>query len=392
VDGPHVELRAGSDGVLEAWRDEERVAVFVEQPGGRCVVAARAAPVEPRVLGAVLDALLTRHGRALELDTTDPLVRDFARHRGFTGALRGPLVPGGAGVPPTDDVVGVEAALHQLLPDIRVRVEATPGPVRSWLRRTVSGVANLINVDAAPDDREESTRFSVPLRADLLVESIARCIDTAIAIRRRFPAAGRTVRRISFDHADFELLHGNHAGSADRNSGTIHMNASFATFDGLAVMETARAARAAGGWPPPVRPTGAEPDVRVLIPVRNPAQVPPPWNVIDAVTAHEMWHQMEGAVEGRRSLDGLELRRSLGEALGVETLEQAINGGRPRAPDAWKAAHARLVDEVSSYGASAPLEATAEMFMLWWCADGGRAPVVERFGQLAVPLLDAFGR
>jgi hypothetical protein len=122
------------------------------------------------------------------------------------------------------------------------------------------------------------------------------------------------------------------------------------------------------------------------------AGVPAPFNQIDATTAHEIWHQMDGAIEARRSMDGIDLRRRLGEALGVETLEQAVNGARPRSPERWKVAHARLVDEVSAYGATAPVEATAEMFKLWWCAVGEPTPIVRRFGELIEPLLESFNR
>jgi hypothetical protein len=148
------------------------------------------------------------------------------------------------------------------------------------------------------------------------------------------------------------------------------MNASLASLEGLLMLEQARAARSGGG---------------------GSAGVPAPINQIDGTTAHEIWHQMEGAIEARRSMDGIDLRRRLGEALGVETLEQAVNGIRPRSPDSWKVAHARLVQEVSPYGATAPVEATAEMFKLWWCANGEPTPIVRRFGELVEPLLDRFG-
>ena len=115
------------------------------------------------------------------------------------------------------------------------------------------------------------------------------------------------------------------------------MNASFASVEGLTTMETFRAQH-----PEAERSGGGS------------AGVPAPFNQIDGTTAHEMWHQMEGAFEARRSMDGIDLRRGLGEALGVETLEQAVNGVRPRSPESWKAAHARLVNEVSAYGATAP--------------------------------------
>lgn len=368
-------LRRGVDhattGLLEAWSGEQRVAVFVESgTPERTTVAlvGRAPAMDPSAIRALLDALTTYVPTGLELATTDPLMRDVARRHGFVGALRGALVPT-ASVPGwTNDPTGVRDAVQQLLPDIAVGVESNAGPARTLLRRVVSGVGKSFNLYARPRDDEPRTRFSVPFRDDLLVESLARCIDTTIAVRRRFGAVAAGVRRVSFDHADFQLLHGQNAGSADRASGIIHMNASLASVEGLMTMEARRAERGGGGS----------------------AGVIAPYNQIDGTSAHEMWHQMEGAIEGRRAMVGIELRRQLGQALGVETLEQAVNGSRPRSPDAWKLAHARLVDEVSPYGATAPVEATAEMFKLWWCATSEPTPIVRRFAELVQPILAAY--
>jgi hypothetical protein len=243
-------------------------------------------------------------------------------------------------------------------------VEARVGTTRGFLRRAASGVARTVHLFAAPDPGQPRVRFAVPLRDDLLVVSVARCLEMTIEIGRRCGRAAAHVRRVSFDYSDSQLLGGGHIGSADRVSGTIHMNASLASIEGLTAMESRR-----GGVP--VGP-------------------PPPFNQVDATTAHEMWHQMEGAIEARHPMRGIELRRALGEALGVETLERAVNGGRAQAPDAWRAAHARLVAEVSPYAATAPVEATAEMFELWWCGSGELSPIVRRFGELAGPLLAAF--
>ncbi len=368
-----VEIRSGPDGLIEAVRDDERIAVFVEQPtaaGPNVRLVGRQAPIDPVEVRKLLDALTTRAGNdGLRLETNDPLVRDIARRHGFSGLLRGPLAPASGSAPlSSDDPAGVRDTLQLLLPGIAIEVEAKAGPARALLRRAVSGVSKTFNLFAAPNDLARPTRFSVPERDDVLIESVARCIDTTIAIRRRYGRVADAARRVSFDHADFQLLHGNHAGSADRSSGLIHMNASFSSLEGLTMMEQLRAQRVGGGS----------------------AGVDAPFNGIDGTTAHEVWHQMEGAVEARRSMDGIDLRRRLGEALGVETLEQAVNGSRPRSPDTWKIAHARLVNEVSAYGATAPVEATAEMFKLWWCATGEPSPIVCRFGELIEPLLVSF--
>jgi hypothetical protein len=376
-----VELRTGVDGLFEAGRGDQRLAVFIDEPsatGGAVRLVGRAAPIDPDDVRDVLDALIARpappDGNALQLVTSEPLVRNLARRQGFTGSLRGALSPGANHAPIwPDNPAGVRDALQALLPDIVVGVEANPGAARSLLRRAVSGVSKLFNLYAAPDDLAPPTRFSVPQRDDLMIESIARCIDTTIAIRRRFGRAAGAARRISFDHADFGLISGAHAGSADRSSGSIHMNASYASLEGLTLMEQARAERSGGGG-------------------GGSAGVPAPFNQIDGTTAHEVWHQMDSAIDSRRSMDGLELRRALGQALGVETLEQAVNGNRRQSPESWKAAHDRLVQEVSPYAATAPVEATAEMFKLWWCSNGEPTPIVRRFAELIEPLLDSFNR
>jgi hypothetical protein len=372
-----LELRRGADdlsGRLEAWRGDEPVAALVESPGPTATpvsVLGRQIPIDEADVRALLDALVDHAPNGLEVVTTDPLVRDIARRHGFAGPLRGPLAPGATPSPSAlDDPAALRDAIQLLLPGIDVDVEARVGVTRGFFRRASSGVARTVNLFAAPSPQSPSVRFSVPFRDDLLVESVARCIEMTIEIGRRCGRAASHVRRVSFDYSDSQLLSGHHAGSADRVSGTIHMNASLASVEGLTTMETLRAQRGGGGS----------------------AGVLPPFNQIDGTTAHEMWHQMEGAIEGRHAMDGIELRRALGEALGVETLERAVNGGRASAPETWQLARERLVEEVSPYAATAPVEATAEMFKLWWCGSGELSPIVRRFGELAGPMLAAYDR
>jgi hypothetical protein len=370
-----LELRRGAGdltGRLEAWRGDEPVAALLESAGPSATsvsLLGRQIPIDEADIRALLDALVAHVPTGLELVTTDPLVRDIARRHGFAGPLRGPLAPGAADAPAAlDDPVALRDAIQQLLPGIAVDGEARVGVTRGFFRRAASGVARTVNLFASPSAQSPSVRFSVPFRDDLLVESVARCIEMTIEIGRRCGRAASHVRRVSFDYSDSQLLSGHHAGSADRVSGTIHMNASLASVDGLTTMETRRATRGGGGS----------------------AGVLAPFNQIDGTSAHEMWHQMDGAIEGRHAMEGIELRRALGEALGVETLERAVIGGRPQAPEAWKAARERLVDEVSAYAATSPVEATAEMFTLWWCGSGDLSPIVRRFGELAGPMLAAY--
>ena len=383
-----VELRTGSEdsppGWVEGWRGDRRIAAFVEHTASSTSfeLVGRASPIDAGDVGALLDALTARSGppvgTGVALVTNDPLFRDLARRHGFTGPLRGALVPGADGPSGwTDDPDGVRDAVQQLLPGISVGVEAEAGAARALLRRAVSGVANTFNLFAAPDDHGSPTRFSVPRRDDLLVESVARCIDTTIEIRRRFGRVASSARRVSFDHADFQLLHGHHAGSGGPQQRFDPHERELCV--GRGTHDDGDVPGAAVGW-----------RVVVVVSWWWSAGVPAPFNQIDGTTAHEMWHQMEGAFEAWRSMDGINLRRGLGEALGVETLEQAVNGVRTASPDSWKLAHVRLVNEVSAYGATAPIEATAEMFKLWWCANGEPAPIVRRFGELIEPLLADF--
>ncbi len=83
----------------------------------------------------------------------------------------------------------------------------------------------------------------------------------------------------------------------------------------------------------------------------------------------------------------MELRRQLGNYLGVETLEHALKGGTPKAPANWQAAYIRLADEVSPYATTNAREATAELFKLWWCRMGPPSPLVSRFGELVDQML-----
>jgi hypothetical protein len=125
-------------------------------------------------------------------------------------------------------------------------------------------------------------------------------------------------------------------------------------------------------------------------PENRPAAVRSGFTALDGTVAHEAWHQIEAGFAARRLADRTELRHQLGLSLGVETLEQAIKGGHPRAPEHWRAAHVRLRQLVSPYAATNPVEATAEMFKLWWCRISN--PVVDRFGELLQELFGVAAR
>jgi len=192
-------------------------------------------------------------------------------------------------------------------------------------------------------------------------EAVARCADPACAILRRFSAPSALVREIRFDRSDRGLIDGTQGGHATGHLNTIHLNVAYCAADAMLELRQKLGTTSVDSAP---RGGGLS------------------YTAIDALTAHEIWHLIEGSFEVRRYSESIEFRRALGEALRVPTLEHAIKGNHPRAPESLKHAHARLVDEVSPYGATKAGEATAEMFKAWWCRTGEVTPIVARFGEL----------
>jgi hypothetical protein len=101
----------------------------------------------------------------------------------------------------------------------------------------------------------------------------------------------------------------------------------------------------------------------------------PGW--LELVVAHECWHTIEIA----RYRDAFELRRELGEELGVPTFEAAYVGMRGVAPERRAAALARIRAAVGDYATTKAIEGTAELFARWWVG-GSDDPLVAAFGRL----------
>jgi hypothetical protein len=190
-----------------------------------------------------------------------------------------------------------------------------------------------------------------------MVESVARAIDTVLAVRGLFKEHATHLDVVHFDHTS-EAEAARWAGQANAMVFSIHLN------DNLVVAATwvahRRGQEAAGG------------------PSRS-ATVPHPFSRVDGVAAHEAWHQIEFKFRGRHA-DYIAFKRELGAALGVETLEHAIHGRQRNAPEPLVQACQRLATTVSPYATTNPLEATAEMFKLWWC--GVSNPTIDCFGGL----------
>ena len=221
----------------------------------------------------------------------------------------------------------------------------------------------MVDVVASHPSLARPVTVRMPNRRDAIPEAVAEILDTAVGVLRRHPV---DILRISCETASYDLASGHHAGETHPNVGMVYLNRSYLLADDLERMQR--------GWV--ARNPGA----------RRGELVPPPYSRIDGITAHELWHRIENA---HHQTDWIAIHRALGIELGVETLEQALRGGAKNAPPAWQHAFARVVNEVSQYATTNPLEAKAEMFMQWWCRSESPSPLVARFGALIEAALPA---
>jgi hypothetical protein len=289
----------------------------------------------------------------------DDLVRYEARRLGMTGALRAPLEMWAAGAGPLEgglgdggpgdggsvDAAGLVGETDELLPSGAVSAGF------GFIRRM-----DTFRVTDA--DGRRVLRVRVQQRSDLMPEVLASAIDTTLAVKQRFGRIAGGVLGLSFNQGGGNFRTGRTIGQAESATGTVFLSPNLVFADD---MEAARIQAVARG-----------PGVS--------ASVPPPFTALEGVTAHELWHNLDAAIQVAGTYT--EFNRLLGEALGVATLEHALRGGEPGAPAEWQAARVRLAREVSVYATTAPREATAEMFKLWWCSNGEVTPIVARFGEL----------
>ncbi len=338
--------------------------------------------------------------RRVELDCFSLLVRHEARRIGFVGPLRLPLMAAvddvatravGASEGPASDhgdgqtpgaVARAERASSLAGALVAWGVPAAPGRPPRGLGRLTSrlalGVSDTLDValEWAPG---RTVTMGVPDRADLMPEAVALAAQTTVAVLARFPEQAGVVATMRFDRSTRGLTTGHYGGTADRAAGAIHLNIDYVAADAMVGMTRRQAARA--------RQDQARGQRFTYGALRASAGATAPFTFLDATVAHELWHQLERAFEARHYRDSVELRRGLGEALGVETLERAVKGNETNAPVAWRSAHEQLARQVSPYATTNVNEATAEIFKLWWCRTGAVAPVVARFGELIDELL-----
>jgi hypothetical protein len=198
---------------------------------------------------------------------------------------------------------------------------------------------------------------TIPASPDVMAEGVARAIDTVLAVRARFGAHADHLEVVSFDRVSRRPEGATWAGQANQMVFSIHLSDNLVLADEWVRHRRGLEAKGRSGS----------------------AVVPHPFSRVDGVSAHEAWHQIEFKFRGRPA-DHAALLRELGLALGVETLEQAIQGRQRNAPEELRGAAIRLATTVSPYATKNPVEATAEMFKLWWC--GVSNPTIDRFGEL----------
>ena len=355
-----VEFRVDTDPAgLDVWAGDQRVAAVTARPDG--LAFAVNAYAEGHCGRDVADCILTGvEGMAAApgalVDSYSPVVRDQARRRGYTGPLRGPLAIGhassGDSASSSADRAETAAAVSALI-GRPVSVDDAAGRLRV-LNAVRSGYRRSVRLTVS----DPRLAVTVPDSPDLMVESVARAIDTVLAVRARFGPHADHLHVVSFDRTSHRVDGSRWAGQANQMVFSIHLN------DNLAL---------ADAWVRHRRGQGAAGDRTLSAPV------PHPFARVDGVSAHEAWHQIEFKFRGRYA-DHTAFRRELGQALGVETLEHAIQGRQRHAPEEFVRACARLGQTVSPYATTNPLEATAEMFKLWWC--GVSNPTIDCFGRL----------
>ena len=304
------------------------------------------------------------------LATTDLLLRHAAARMGGSGSLRGPIALSTTHRPnPTQTIhPWPEARLVEALAWFGIEAEARPtrgGILGRAARSAASGVTKETVVAVTGGARGKGFVLSVPDRPDLLPEAVAMAADTGVAVQRRFPVHAGAIRRMSFDRSARGLIDGRIGGLANQGVQVMHLNVGYVAeapaLDLRRVMAEATSGASAG--PTSARPSG-------------------PFTIVDKVVAHECWHLVEMSMQTRTRNAHTELRRLMGEHLGVGTLERAFRTGAEGDEPAALVARRRILEEVSPYAATMAVECTAELFACWWCRGPQVSPLVATFGGI----------
>jgi hypothetical protein len=376
----NVDLRpvAGTPDLFEGWGHGQLIGsalLIMVGTTARIVARLENAPTDVADITGFLMAVVARAQAAgagvLEFEGDSLVLRHEARRAGFRGGLRLPLRAS------VDDLSwaapgrgpGLRAQRQErmtwliaTLADVGVTATAAPAPraLGRVAKRLNGGVGDTLEViiEWSPG---RTFIISTPDRVDIMPEAVALTASTTIAVLHRFPDEALVVKFIYFDQSIAEMKAGTVAGMTEQTAPTIHMNVAYVVVEFALDLLAKRTPSTVA---------------------QHPTGIPLPFKALDGTVAHEIWHKVESVFEARQYRSSIEFRRQLGLFLDVDTLEQAVKGGSPGAPEAWQAAFRRVSTEVSAYATTNAHEATAEMFKLWWQRDGMVSPLVARFGEL----------
>ena len=295
-----------------------------------------------QVLAAVERA--TAEARAVVLLTNDAVLREAARAAGYRGSLRADLLRDDAPNPP------VPATVAEWLPGVAI-VERTASVPRRLTRFLATGLDRMVRIEGSRAG--VTVAVVVPMGPDTLLEPVAATIDTLLDLTARFGPAPVRVPPITFSLNGMGIAHGRVAG-ANAVAGIV-LSPMYVDAGALAGIRRRldRAARAG--------------------PVRRPTQptrsAPPRRFSVEKTVVHEVGHSVDQAEGSGRLSDTVAARRTLGRAVGVDSVELALRAGWKNAPAAWGEARERIVTDLSAYATTNCVELFAEAFVAWYLRD-----------------------
>jgi len=301
-------------------------------------------PEEAAQVLATVERETAGAGRVV-LVTMDAVLRESARAAGYAGGLREDLVrvDGSRGAVP-DTVAG-------WLPDAQV-VARPVSPPRRLTRLLATGLDRMTRIDARRHGFDASV--TVPIGPGTLLEPVAATVDTLLELARRLGGARVRVPPITFSLNDGGIRGGSVAGG---NAGAgIVLTPMYVDVDALVRIRrrrdaVARVTAVAGGR----RSTRAAPDHAFAV---------------EKTVVHEVGHSVDQAPGSGRLSDTVTARRTLGRAVGVDSVELALRSDWLDAPPEWRAARARIVADLSDYATTNCVELFAEAFVAWYLRDG----------------------
>jgi hypothetical protein len=259
--------------------------------------------------------------------------------------LRAPLVreaAAGVGTP-------VPATVAEWLPDTEV-TEQSASPPRRLTRFLATGLDRTVRISARRAGFEAAV--VAPLGPDTLLEPVAATVDTLLDLAVRFGPAAVRVPPITFSLNGTGIAHGQVAG-ANAGAGIV-LSPMYVDADALARIRRRLDAGARGGGSP-----------------RRPR-----WERfrVELVAVHEVGHSVDQARGSGRLSDTVEARTTLGRAVGVDSIELALRADWHDAPPEWSAARDRVVEDLSFYATTNPIELFAEAFVAWYLRE--ETPIV----------------